>query len=541
MRCFGAMNMRTLLLATMLAPFTAFAQIEQVVEFNTFGTEPFPRTLTASGDLVFFTAFDPNAGWELWRSDGTAAGTFMVKDIYPGIGAGTGMNPWCVDLNGTLLFAANDGSHGTELWRSDGTEAGTVMVKDINTTSDSYPSFFIAQGGFVLFSAVDETGSSLWRSAGDASNTGMVFPDFSPMSAFPILMQDVAYYNAYNTDAGGYALFKASASLDFAEAVFPPSAGGPAGCYSIIAADTLVYFIANSAVDGNEPWATDGYQWATISLGVHPGDVGSNPSTLLAINDVLYLGANNGTDGPGLYRFRPGFAPEFLSSIRPMFQTGQLPHYMVSLNGDPIYFGSDPATGIELYRYDVLNDTVYLVMDINPGVFDGVNATSDMVTYNGRIYFLGHTSATGNELWTSDGTTAGTHIVQDMNVGGSNFDPIELTLVGSTLYMRGTVNASPNQLFKLDLSDASATPETLAKPALNAWPNPAHGTLHLSGIRAGDHVRLFTADGRLLSANAQRTQEGTAVFELRDLSPGVVIAEVRSANGDRQCVRVVVQ
>jgi len=36
------------------------------------------------------------------------------------------------DLGGVLIFAATDPAHGTELWRSDGTAAGTALIKDIN-------------------------------------------------------------------------------------------------------------------------------------------------------------------------------------------------------------------------------------------------------------------------------------------------------------------------------------------------------------------------------------------------------------------------
>ena len=43
-----------------------------------------PRSLTVVGSTVFFTATDATHGTELWKTDGTAAGTALVKDVYPG-------------------------------------------------------------------------------------------------------------------------------------------------------------------------------------------------------------------------------------------------------------------------------------------------------------------------------------------------------------------------------------------------------------------------------------------------------------------------
>ena len=55
-------------------------------------------------------------------------------------------------FNGALYFKADDGSTGSELWKTDGTAAGTVMVKDINSgAGDSYPSYLTVFNGALYF------------------------------------------------------------------------------------------------------------------------------------------------------------------------------------------------------------------------------------------------------------------------------------------------------------------------------------------------------------------------------------------------------
>lgn len=74
----------------------------------------YPRFLTNVGRTLFFAADDGTDGYELWKSDGTEAGTVQVNDIYPESG---GSHPKSLaNVAGTLFFAANDGTHGRELF-----------------------------------------------------------------------------------------------------------------------------------------------------------------------------------------------------------------------------------------------------------------------------------------------------------------------------------------------------------------------------------------------------------------------------------------
>ncbi|MEZ6090248.1 MAG: hypothetical protein R3C05_19915 [Pirellulaceae bacterium] len=74
--------------------------------------------LTNVNGTLFFSAEDSDGGFELWKSDRTAAGTVRVADIRPG-GSSSGLASGLANVGGTLFFTANDGSSGLELWKSD--------------------------------------------------------------------------------------------------------------------------------------------------------------------------------------------------------------------------------------------------------------------------------------------------------------------------------------------------------------------------------------------------------------------------------------
>ena len=98
-----------------------------------------PRGLRAAGRLVFFRA-SAGVGDELWKSDGTEAGTVPVADIHPTASS----SPADLTAVGSqLFFRANDGTNGQELWKSSGT--GATLVGPINSTpnpaANANPSF----------------------------------------------------------------------------------------------------------------------------------------------------------------------------------------------------------------------------------------------------------------------------------------------------------------------------------------------------------------------------------------------------------------
>src|SRR5436853_601150 len=99
------------------------------------------RTGASMATKILFSATDSTYGYELWVTDGTAGGTVLVKDIFPGTPGSYPKNITALG-NGKAVFSATDGFDGRELWVTDGTTAGTYRVKDIGTgSSNSNPQY----------------------------------------------------------------------------------------------------------------------------------------------------------------------------------------------------------------------------------------------------------------------------------------------------------------------------------------------------------------------------------------------------------------
>ncbi|NOK04355.1 hypothetical protein HNV27_22665 [Myxococcus xanthus] len=164
-----------------------------------------PGRLTVVGQQLFFTEGFMEHGADLWVSDGTTAGTRQVKDLAPEGGTASLANFIAVgnklyffrSVRPTLIAAEN-----LELWRSDGTSAGTVRVKDLGPMDTVNGPFDLASVGNRLFMSLGmpDTGVELWVSDGSASGTRLV-KDINPgaASSFPRSLtqaEGVLYFSA---------------------------------------------------------------------------------------------------------------------------------------------------------------------------------------------------------------------------------------------------------------------------------------------------------------------------------------------------------
>jgi len=238
---------------------------------GTFAVASEVRQLHAAGDHLFFIAQGSAHGTELWVSDGTLAGTHIVKDIRPGredafFGDTYGFPVVFQTMGNSVIFAADDGQHGVEPWRSDGTEAGTVLLRDVapGPASSMLPKFdpevTAVAGGFAYFVADDGVhGRELWRTDGTADRTELVH-DIArgPGSSTPTRMRGIGDRVYFSADDGEHGRELWWSSLAGTGLVADVAVGSDSSLpHDITELDGWLYFFAMTEATGDELWRVE--------------------------------------------------------------------------------------------------------------------------------------------------------------------------------------------------------------------------------------------------------------------------------------------
>ncbi len=538
------------LLAALATP-AAFAQAPHLVaDVNTSQTDftdPLFTTqqIVVMGTEVFYLQDDGIHGVELWKSDGTAAGTAMLKDICPGAcyGRPYGMTVW----NGALYFSADDGVHGYEPWKSDGTAAGTAMIADLNPGLGASSPTFLAAGGILYLTADDGAhGRELWKTDGTAAGTVMVADiDPGPTGSDPRLWLDLGGKLLLNADDGVHGrepwLSDGTPAGTALLADLNPGAGSSTVKIpgfnlendALALGGGAFLFAADDGVHGSELWKSDGTAAGTAMVAdLEPGAGASQPYGFARLGSQILFGAYQSTTGNELWT-TDGTAANtaLLKDIYPGNGNAN-PQQLTPFGGQLYFAANDGAVGRELWKTDGTAAGTVLVKDVNPnnGPFftqNGFNffARPLLVPFAGGLLFFGDDGTHGVEPWITDGTAAGTAMLKDISPGagwgaGRGFSGI--AVVGATAFFQGTTTTPASELWKTD-GTAAGTVEVTAAEQLTS-------SFHIYGDLPNGNLRSFGGSGGKLIFDADDGLSGSdpwitdgtpaGTVKLADLAPG---------------------
>ncbi len=262
-------------------------------------------TFIQADDKFYFTASQTAGNEELWGSDGTPTGTYLIKNFTPGNGGGARIYQFYFDGQ-FLYFRADDGQHGREPWRSDGTPAGTFMLADIHPYGPSNPYDFTALNGLVYFIARDTVqNGTLWQTDGSTAGTVLATqlpPSSDMLTGFAgrlfFVAEDSLYGKELWTSDGtisGTQLF-----LD----ILPGKHSAQPDQLTVF--DSLLFFTAFSPEHGRELWQTDGTPQGTKMVqDIIPGPGSSSPLEFSILADRLYFSAYAPDSGRELWVYAP--------------------------------------------------------------------------------------------------------------------------------------------------------------------------------------------------------------------------------------------
>jgi trimeric autotransporter adhesin len=402
----------------------------------------------AIGNISYFTASDGTTGYELWKTDGTIAGTVLVKDINPSSGDSYPSN--MINVAGTLFFIADDGINGLELWKSNGTAAGTVLVKDIKVGANgSYPSNFLRVDNKLFFVADDGTnGSELWKTDGTTAGTVLVKDIY-------IGMEDSHPKNLTNangtifftaTDAtNGDELWKTNGTTVGTVLVQDIETGIVGSSMDkIVAMGSVIYFQAYTTTYGFDLWKSDGTT-TTLLKDINSGTGNADIGSMINNNGTLYFRATDGANGYELWKTDGTTANTILLKNIHTSSYGSYPNHLTAVNNSTFFTANEGANGYELWKTDGTTAGTILVKDIETGAVGSF--PKFLTNVNGKLYFIANTNANGDELWKSDGTAVGTTLIANINSGTVGSTAQLLINNNQQLYLQANEMASGNELW----------------------------------------------------------------------------------------------
>lgn len=428
----------------------ATSPISLVKSFSSGTLSSNPGQIVIAGGNGYFAA-DPSGRadsmgtWnELYRTDGTEAGTRLVKELVAGDEGGNPSN--LTALGSTLYFQTSSPSLAAGLWQTDGTDAGTVAVP-LSAGRFSAQILGIHAGELIVVAAAGETNPSqversVWAVRPGAAPRRVATVPVGYGNSFSLLSSGRIVFERFYADRSGSELW--ATGVDGAEArrISPPELTGGLGPLRV--SGDQAYFRAETAATGAEPWVTDGTPEGTkLLLDATPGSGSTDPGFAKAVGSDVYVTRSIN----GLLRIRAGEALELRPTAAGSERFALTSHLTPMGSGLCFTAGHDrdlwctdgtQAGTQKLYNHGtagavrhvaLIGATLYFSVDAAIWQSDGTPSgtrpftTTPAATYLnedngmtrlGDVLLFSATDERGRELWRSDGTSSGTRLVRDL-------------------------------------------------------------------------------------------------------------------------------
>lgn len=468
--------------------------------YNGFSSDQVTALYTKAGNNVFFKATTPGYGFEIWKTDGTIAGTNMVKDVRPGSASSLTDYPLFMVYNNIFYFKANDGTHAEELWRSDGTEVGTYMVKDINVgpgysfdgQANIYQNHdnvandkcYAVLNGFMYFVANDGTDYSIWRTDGTESGTIKL-----------ISGPDLNFQTRIITAANNKIFFRTS---------------------------------TNSLTDVRM-WSTDGTQAGTIDLGIPEMSSGDQFKRHIIYNNSLYFTVSLSSGTIALMKSDGTVAGT--SIVKSDFTTY---NHFASLYpcGNFIYFsvGWQSMPGQELWRTDGTQNGTVQLGDLSTTVWDFFY-NCDVCHQNNLLYLKRNDD---NKIWYVNGNS--TDVESYLTTSITNAVPFavqspyriqKLYQSGFGLFFTANSELGGHELYFTDFDITLDTPDfnnnDQIKSNVIVYPNPTKNIINIKTHNGEEVTKVKVYD---LLGKQVYTSTNNVEHNLSNLNDGIYIVKV---------------
>jgi ELWxxDGT repeat protein len=440
---------RTLLIIA-IATIQTFAagQLQRLADLNPGSVGSFPSNITVFANSVYFGGYTLETGRELFKYDGTNVTLAAdINDTKDDLGGGTlegndSLPSWLTPFNGWLYFAAYEPRHGAELWSLQGTNIARVadINPDINDTvkpfpNSSWPSeltvfnnalYFVANSG----AAIEDY--ELWKYDGaTTSRVANIHPSIGTnYSSFPnaLAVFNGALYFMANDGSHGFELWRFNETGTTMLSDINP--GGPdSSSYpkKFTPFKNELIFTALRDDVGYEAWKTDGTKVALIS-DINAGAESSYPDSFTEFNGALYFRATDAMHGSELWKYDGNIA-ELAWDVNP--GGNSFPKNLTAFGSRLIFAADDGVNGWELWRFDGAN--AQIVTNLNAA---GDSFPENLIVSNGVLYFTATTPETGYEIWSYDGTNV--TLAADINPGPGDSFPQFLTIFNGSLLFRAT-------------------------------------------------------------------------------------------------------